>query len=168
MGSFSLRDIILSPFEHESNGLAGPDSRSWNRLYAAARLGFWPLEQQCEEETEHEDHVELNVKAWHAFGYSDQDAYLRSLGSTENFLDYEGYGEVNLALRDIIIEGGWGNRLDLTSKIGGKENYEIEYQQMIPRLNFSPYIQYWYGYNETLLRFDRFGRRLFIGVSFSL
>ncbi len=164
-GSFSLRDIFLSPFEHESNGLAGPDSRSWNRLYAAARFGFWPLEQA---ESEHKDHVELNLKVWHAYGYSDQDAYLRSIGSTETFLDYVGYGEINLALRDIFVQGNWGNRLDITSKIGGKENYEFEYQQKIAHLYFSPYIQYWHGYNETLLRFDRYGKRLFIGVSFSL
>ncbi|HUI44577.1 MAG TPA: phospholipase A [Nitrospirota bacterium] len=167
-GRFSLRDIILSPFEHESNGLAGPDSRGWNRLYAAVRLGFLPMEQQCEAESEQKDHIELNMKLWHAFGYSDEAAYLQSLGSTETFLDYEGYGEINLVLRDVIVQGEWGNRLDVTSRIGGKENYEIEYQQKMPHLNFSPYIQYWNGYDETLLRFDRFGKRAFVGVSFSL
>jgi phospholipase A1 len=168
-GRFSLRDIILGPYEHESNGLAGPDSRSWDRQYAAVRLGLWPLEQRCGAETTgQQDHVELNMKTWHASGYSDQDAYLRALGRTETFPDYEGYGEINLVLRDVIVQGEWGNRLDVTSRIGGKQNFEIQYQQKIPYLNFSPYIQYWNGYGETLLRFDRFGKRMFMGVSFSL
>jgi hypothetical protein len=113
-----------------------------------------------------EDHVELTLKAWHAYGYADQDAYLRSIGIDRTFLDYEGYGEIHLVLRDLLIQGAWGNRIDVTSKIGGKENVEIQYWQMIPSLNFSPFIHYWYGYDETLLRFDRFGKRTFVGVAF--
>lgn len=167
-GRFSLRNIILSPFEHESNGLTGLDSRSWNRQYAAVRLGYRPLERQGEAKSEQKDHIELNMKIWHAYGYADEDDYLRTLGSTETFLDYEGYGEINLVLRDVIVHGEWGNQLDVTSRIGGKQNYEIQYQQKIPYLNFSPYIQYWHGYDETLLRFDSFGKRMFIGVSFTL
>jgi phospholipase A1 len=165
-GSVTLRDIILSPYEHESNGLAGPQSRSWNRVYAAVRMGYLPIREQCDNDPMQKDHVELKVKVWHAYGYSDQDVYLQSIGSNNTFLDYEGYGEVNVALRDILVQGDWGNRIDMTSKIGGKQNFEFQYQQKIPSLNFTPYFQYWYGYDETLLRFDRFGRRAFLGVSF--
>lgn len=165
-GYVTLRDIILSPYEHESNGLAGPQSRSWNRVYAAVRMGFLPIIKQSDEEIMQKDRIELRVKVWHAYGYSDQDAYLQSIGSNNTFLDYEGYGEVNVALRDILVQGAWGNRIDMTSKIGGKQNFEFQYQQKIPTLNFMPYFQYWYGYDETLLRFDRFGRRAFLGVSF--
>jgi phospholipase A1 len=165
-GDFALRNIILSPFEHESNGVAGPDSRSWNRLYAAVRFGFWPRELPPDQYTAEKDHVELTLKAWHAYGYSDQDAYLRSLGIDRSFLDYEGHGEINIVLRDLVFQGSWGNRIDVTSKVGGKENIELQYQQKVPFLHFSPYIQYWYGYDETLLRFDRFGKRTFLGVAF--
>lgn len=165
-GPVALRDIILSPYEHESNGMAGPRSRSWNRLYAKVRLGFLPITKQCEDDSTQKDHVELTMKVWHAYGYSDQDAYLQTIGSNKTFLGYEGHGEVNLVLRDIIVQGDWGNRIDMTSKIGGKQNFELQYQQKIPYLNFTPYIQYWYGYNETLLRFDRFEKRTFLGVSF--
>ncbi len=165
-GSVTLRDIILSPYEHESNGLAGPQSRSWNRVYAAVRVGFLPITKQCDDDSTQKDHVQLKVKVWHAYGFSDEDAYLQSIGSNRTFLDYEGYGEVKVALRDILVQGDWGNRIDMTSKIGGKQNFEFEYQQKIPSLNFTPYFQYWYGYDETLLRFDRYGRRAFLGVSF--
>ncbi len=165
-GPIALRDVIFSPFEHESNGLAGPQSRSWNRVYVAIRLGALPITEPSDDDATRRDHVELYLKVWHAYGYSDETAYLQSIGSNENFLNYEGHGEVILSLRDILVHGGWGNRLDITSRVGGKENFEFQYEQKIPSLNFSPYVQYCYGYDETLLRFDRFGRRAFFGVSF--
>ncbi len=164
-GSFAVRDIIVSPYEHESNGLAGPQSRGWNRLYAAVRLGYWPLEH-CDDASAAKDHVELFIKVWRAYGYSDETTYLQSIGNGSSFLDYEGFGEVHVVLRDIIFEGDRGNRFEIASRVGGKENIELQYVQKIPSLNFSPYFQYWYGYDETLLRFDRFGKRAFFGVSF--
>lgn len=166
-GAFSLRDIILGPYEHESNGLAGPQSRGWNRLYAAVRLGFLPMGEQSDGNSVPKDHIELFLKVWHAYGYSDETAYLQTINSNKTFLGYEGFGEVNLVFRDVIVKGDdWGNRIEVTSRIGGKENIELQYVQRMPSLNFSPYIQYWYGYDETLLRFDRFGNRTFLGVSF--
>jgi len=106
------------------------------------------------------------MKVWYAYGYSDQNIYLRTIGSNETFLDYEGYGEIKLVLRGIIFQGDWRDRIDLTSKIGGKQNFEFEYQLKTPWSNFSPYFQYWNGYDETLLRFDRLGQRSFLGLSF--
>jgi phospholipase A1/A2 len=166
-GFVALRHIILSPYEHESNGLAGPMSRGWNRLYAAVRLGFFPIEEKCDFDSTPKDRIELFLKAWHAYGYSDETAYLQTINSNKTFLGYEGYGEVSLLFRDIIVHGDdWGNSFEITSRIGGKENIELQYVQKMPTLNFSPYVQYWHGYDETLLRFDRFVDRTFVGVSF--
>jgi phospholipase A1/A2 len=166
-GPATLRDIIVSPYEHESNGLAGPQSRSWNRVYAAIRLGFFPIEEKCPIELAPKDRIELFVKAWHAYGYSDQNTYLQTIGSDKTFLGYEGYGEIRLIFRDVIVHGDdWGNRIEISSRFGGKDNLELQYVQRVPRLNFLPYIQFWHGYDETLLRFDRFQDRTFFGVSF--
>lgn len=33
---FRLKNFVISPYEHESNGVDGPDSRSWNRSYILA------------------------------------------------------------------------------------------------------------------------------------
>ncbi len=166
-GLVALRHIILSPYEHESNGLAGPLSRGWNRLYAAVRLGFLPLVEPRDDGSLPKDRIELFLKAWHAYGYSDETAYLQTINSNKTFLGYEGFGEVSLLFRDIIVHGDdWGNSFEVTSRIGGKDNLELQYVQKMPTLNFSPYIQYWHGYDETLLRFDRFEDRTFVGVSF--
>ena len=166
-GAAALRDIILSPYEHESNGLAGPLSRGWNRFYAAVRLGFFPIEEKCDFDSTPKDRIELFLKAWHAYGYSDETTYLQTIGSNKTFLGYEGFGEVSLLFRDIIVHGDdWGNSFEVTSRIGGKDNLELQYVQKVPWLNFLPYLQYWHGYDETLLRFDRFEDRTFMGVSF--
>ncbi len=167
-GAVALRDVILSPYEHESNGLAGPQSRGWNRVYAAVRLGFFPIEKETGDYgSAPRDRIELFLKVWHAYGYSDETAYLQTINSNKTFLGYEGFGEVSLLFRDIIVHGDdWGNRFEATSRIGGKENIELQYVQKMPTLNFSPYVQYWHGYDETLLRFDRFDDRTFVGVSF--
>ncbi len=166
-GAASLRDIILSPYEHESNGLAGTLSRGWNRLYAAVRLGFFPIEERCPDESAPKDRIELFLKVWHAYGYSDETTYLQTIGSNKTFLGYEGYGEARLIFRDVIVHGDdWGNRIEVSSRFGGKDNLELQYVQKVPWLNFTPYIQYWHGYDETLLRFDRFEDRTFFGVSF--
>lgn len=164
-GDTILRSIVLSPYEHESNGVAGPDSRSWNRRYILLRTGFFPSAAA----DDGEDRAEFFLKLWHASGCSDQDAYLRAQGSPDRFLDYAGRGEAGIVVRDVLISGGWGNRLNVTTRIfrdRNKSSYNIEYIQKIKRWNVRPYYQYWYGYNETLLRFDRFERRRFLGLSF--
>jgi len=48
-----------------------------------------------------------------------------------------------------------------------KPSCQMEFRQQLPNMNFAIYLQYWYGYGETLLRFDQFGHRGFAGLSFS-
>ena len=166
-GDFILRNIIFSPFEHESNGLAGIQSRSWNRAYIAVRTGLLPIEENGT--VSPHDRVEIYLKLWHAWGYSDQDVYLQSIGSTSRFLDYAGRGEVELTVRNILLKGAWGNQLIVTTRIfhdSDKNSVNFEYLQKVKNWHIIPYFQYWYGYNETLLRFDRLERRTYVGLAF--
>ncbi len=140
-GPVELRDVVLGLYEHESNGLAGPQSRGWNRAYVAVRLGSLPITEPCNDDSTRKDHIELTVKVWHAYGYSDETAYLQTTGSNETFLGYEGHGEVNLVLRDILVRGGWGNRIDMTSRVGvgGISNFNTSRRSRpcISRLTFN-------------------------------
>ena len=117
------------------------------------------------------DKAQLYVKLWQASGYSGQDDYLRSLGSGAKFLDYMGRGEIGLSVRNFLWGGSLKNhQLDIRTPVfrhSGKRSFEFQLRQQLPRMNFALYLQYWYGYGETLLRFDQFGRRGFAGFSFS-
>jgi len=171
IGPFKLRSIVISPIEHESNGLAGVQSRSWSRQYVLLKFGLKSKEELGIANSFLSDKASLYVKLWHAMGYSDQDAYLRSIGDTGKFLDYMGRGEIGVSVRNFIWGGSLKNhQVDIRTPIfrdKRKKSYEFEFRQQLPDMNFAIYLQYWYGYGETLLRFDRFQRRGFAGLSFS-
>jgi len=171
IGRIKLRNIIVSPLEHESNGLSGIQSRGWNRQYIMIKIGLEPKEKLEITNSFVSDKALVYVKLWHASQYSDQTDYLQSIGSTNTFLDYMGYGEIGLSVRNFLWGGSLKNhQLDIRTPIfrdAQKNSCEFEFRQQLPSMNFALYLQYWYGYGETLLRFDQFGRRGFIGLSFS-
>ena len=171
LGRIRWRNVVLSPLEMESNGLPGPQSRRWNRQYIATSFG---LEPEDKLETPHSfmpDKASLYLKLWFASGFDNIDNYLRSVGSDDDFLEYMGDGEIGLSLRNFLFNGNLRNcQLDLKTPFSGKftkNSYKLEFRQQIPHLNYALYLQYWYGYGETLDRFDKFGRRGFAGLAFS-
>ena len=171
IGRIKLRNIVVSPIEHESNGLAGDQSRSWDRLYVLIKFGLESKEKLDVTNSFLSDKALLYVKVWHAWGYEDENAYLRSIGNNNTFLDYMGRGEVGVSVRNFLWGGSLkDHQLDIRTPIFrdmDKDSYKFEFRQQIPNMNFALYLQYWYGYGETLMRFDQFGRRGFVGLSFS-
>ncbi len=170
-GRFKLRSIIISPIEHESNGLAGVQSRGWNRQYVLIKFGLESKDKLEDSNSFLSDKAMLYIKLWHASSYSDETAYLRSIGSDDKFLDYMGQGEIGVSVRNFLWGGSLrDHQLDVKTPIfraQSKNSYELEFRQQLPNTNFALYLQYWYGYGETLMRFDQFGRRGFVGLSFS-
>jgi phospholipase A1/A2 len=171
IGRFILRNIIISPFEHESDGLAGVGARTWNRQYVLIKFGLESKEKLEETNSFLSDKALLYIRLWYASGYSEENTYLQSIGNNDKFLDYMGQGEVGVSVRNFL----WGgrlrdNQLDIKTPIfldKHKDSYEFEFRQQIPDTNFALYLQYWYGYGETLMRFNQFGHRGFVGLSFS-
>jgi len=132
-------------------------------------VGFEPRNLYKKVDSFTNDMVELDLKVWHAWAYYDQDDYLRSVGSSEKYLNYAGHGEIRVKIRN-AIPWPWDNQLDLSTRIfhgKGKNAFMAEFQQNIPWSNFSLYVQYWRGYDENLLHFDRFVRNYYGGLSFS-
>jgi len=171
LGRFKLRNIVVSPMEHESNGLTGARSRSWNRQYVMVKFGLESGENLEITNSFLSDKAFVYVKLWRASNYSDEDAYLQAIGDSDTFLDYMGRGEVGISVRNFLWGGSFKNhQLDVKTPIlrdKRKDSFEIELRQQLPAMNFALYLQYWYGYGETLLRFDQFGRRGFAGLAFS-
>lgn len=170
IGRIKLRNIVVSPLEHESNGLAGDQSRSWNRQYVIVKFGLESKEKLEVTNSFLSDKALLYVKLWHAYGYSDENAYLQSIGSNDTFLDYMGRGEVGLSVRNFLWGGSLkDHQLDIKTPIfrdRNKDSYQVEFRQQLPNMNFALYLQYWHGYGETLMRFDQYGHRGFVGLAF--
>lgn len=171
VGRLKLRTVVISPLEHESNGLAGLQSRSWNRQYVLIKFGLESKEKLEVTNSFLSDKALVYVKLWHASGHSAQDDYLRSVGSSDKFLDYMGQGEIGAGVRNFLWRGSLkDHQLDIKTPIfrsKRKNSYRFEFRQQLPNMNFALYLQYWYGYGETLLRFDQFGCRGFAGLAFS-
>jgi phospholipase A1 len=165
--SFKLHDVTLGLFEHESNGLTGLDSRSWNRTYLASSFGLESRKPLPETPALSQYRFLMSVKLWVAYDTEDQELYLDSIGKgNEHFLDYAGRGEIFASLRDILIPK---NQIDFRTRIfrsWNKGGYEFGYHQNIPGTDFYLYAQYWYGYGESLLRFAESDRRFKVGFSF--
>ena len=171
IGRIKLRNIVVSPIEHESNGLSGVQSRSWNRQYVLVKFGLESKEKLAITNSFLSDKALLYVKLWNASGYEEENAYLQSVGKDGTFLDYMGRGEIGVSVRNFLWGGALkDHQLDIRTPIfrdSDKDSYKFEFRQQLPNMNFALYLQYWYGYGETLMRFDQFGRRGFVGLSFS-
>jgi phospholipase A1 len=170
-GRLKLRNVIICPLEHESNGLDDTKSRSWNRQYISFSLGYESKKKMGIPNSFISDKVSVYVKFWRASGYSAQNDYLKSIGDSAKFLDYMGQGETGISIRNFVWGGGLKNhQLDIKTPIylkKRKRSCEFEFRQQLPHMNFAIFLQYWYGYGETLLRFNKFGHRSFAGLSFS-
>lgn len=171
IGRFKLRNIVVCLLEHESNGLDAARSRSWNRQYVQLKFGIESKEKLKIANSFLADKASLQIRLWRASGYSGQDEHLRSLGSTRKFLDYMGQGEIGLSVRNFLWRGSLENhQLDIRTPLfryKRRNSYEVQFRQQLPHMNFALYAQYWSGYGETLLRFNKFGNRAFAGLSFS-
>jgi len=131
-------------FEHESNGLDGDSSRSWNRFsliyerFLSAKLTG-------------------RLKIWAPVGNVDDNP---------DITDFRGFQELSFAYKfneDFILETemrkGWS--LDLKGSILLGANYRIS-----KRSNQFLYLQYFLGYSENLITYDQSTHRIRLGVVF--
>ena len=130
---------------HQSNGRAELLSRSWNRMYANfvfAREGF-----------------ALSVKPWIWLDRNDKNS------DNPDIDDYLGHGEVRAAWdhNGHVLSTMVRNQLE-----SGFERGAVELGWSFPVLDYpylKGYVQYFYGYGESLIDYDRRVNRLGIGIS---
>ncbi len=152
--------------EHESNGMATATSRSWNRAYVWPRLEYPDLER-----------LSIGVKAWWRFPESKKRSPTDSTGDDNpDIEDYLGHGEVHLEQASQGSEDRLPyRRVALMLRRGtraGTETAQLDLEYHLYRVwNFFNegiylHVQYFYGYGETLIDYNRLVKKWGLGFSF--
>ena len=136
-------------FEHESNGRDGPDSRSWNRIYWEPRMVIDdPAKLPLDFKT-----LVVALKWWYAYS------------STENadIRDYQGNNELSITLNQHWAQWAFiarkGRRLEY-----GNVQMDINFHFLA---NMDLFFQFWDGYGESLVDYNRSSTRYGFGIAIS-
>ena len=135
-------------FIHQSNGQDGRRSRTWNRVYAST---LWQ-----------HGHLFTNLRAWYRIPEAE--------GTDEN-LDihkYMGYGDLTFSYLYGRSQVGLllRNNLDFNGKNRGAVQVDWSYPLFNAHSTYW-YVEYFNGYGESLIDYDRRVKKAGIGLSFS-
>ncbi len=144
---------------HESDGLAAPRSRGWNRVYGESRFACY---------SQARNYGAITLQVWAPpFGKPDN----------PHIASYLGYGELSLAVgseRGHAWLGDWeiavhfrkGTHSPGTGSIEGDARWRPRYSNF---WRFTPYLygQAFTGYGETLLSYDRALTAIRVGLGFT-
>ncbi len=132
---------------HMSNGQGGTLSRSWNRV--SANFGF------------ERGNLAFMLNPWIRIQEDSED------DDNPDITDYYGHGELWLAYKHKKHTFSLMTRNNIES---GFSNGAIELGWSFPIFNypyFKGYIQYFSGYGESLIDYDRYVNRLGVGIQFT-
>lgn len=137
-------------FQHESNGMSGPDSRSLNIVFVRPAFAIGDLD------------------GWHVIVVPKLFTYAGVSNKNNDIADYRGYGELRL----VLAKNG-GLALSVAGQIGqGFEHGAVQVDLTVPTRMLSNtiasyiHVQYWNGYGESLLDYDKHTDAVRIGLSF--
>lgn len=138
-----LRSRFISVgFSHQSNGRSGDLSRSWNRIYALAafeRGNFY-----------------CAIRPWYRIPESDED------DDNPDIDKYLGYGE----LYGLYIhkEQRFGLMYRNNLRSDNRSTIQIDWSFPLPGNRLNGYLQYFYGYGESLIDYNHANNRIGLGI----
>jgi phospholipase A1 len=143
--------LLTAGFVHQSNGRTIPLSRSWNRIYASALFekGNWAFA----------------IKPWYRLPEDEKTSPTDTDGDDNpDIYKYMGYGELRLAYHKNGHVVTLMERNNLTSDSKGA----VELDYSFPLYGkLKGYVQYFYGYGESLIDYDARTNRISAGVAIS-
>lgn len=133
-------------YQHESNGKGGDSSRSMNMIYAQAELMFGDPAKL---------HASIKPRVWF---------YILDLSDNPDIANYRGYANV-------IVKGGY-EQYEIGAKVQMGDSAQHAGVQLdlsaplLRKFHFMPYfdIQYWNGYGETLLGYNKYTQSVRFGL----
>lgn len=141
-GNFPFVDIV--GIEHQSNGLQGSDSRSWDRAYVQKEFDVLPG-------------FSVDLKLWRVIGDEATNKDIADyLGQGAATFKYSPNDRTQLRLR--VIKG------DEVEKY----SYQFDVSYRRPWVNSAFFISYYEGYGEALISYNRKTRSLRAGLYFPL
>jgi phospholipase A1/A2 len=133
---------IRASFIHQSNGQGGLRSRSWNRLALLTAFG--------------QGNFAGAIRGWYRIPES------RTSDDNPDISDYLGYGDLTLAYK--FPTGTLSATLRNNLKSNNRGAIEIDYSFPFNR-HIKGYIQYFNGYGESLIDYNRSVNRIGIGIA---
>lgn len=135
--------------QHESNGMSGPGSRSLNTVFVRPAFAIGDLD------------------GWHVIVVPKLFTYFDVSKKNEDIADYRGYGELRL-----VLAHNGGLALSVAGRIGQDfDRGATQVDLTIPTGLLSStiasfiHIQYWNGYGESLLDYDKHTEAVRFGLS---
>ena len=130
---------------HQSNGQAGLQSRSWNRVYSNFIF--------------EKDNFVVSFKPWI---WVSKD---KTTSDNPDITDFMGHGEIRAAWQrnDHVVSMMIRNQLE-----SGFDKGAVELGWSIPIFNYpylKAYVQYFHGYGESLIDYNRKVNRIGVGIS---
>lgn len=142
-------DYFSVALNHQSNGQSGDLSRSWNRIIAETGVVF--------------ANGLLNTKLWWRIPESSRTGPLGD--DNPDITRYLGYGEV----RYVFVHGGNTVSVMLRNNVKFSNNkgaIEIGYNYPLHK-KIKGYVQFFNGYGDSLIDYDRNQQRIAIGIKLS-
>jgi len=136
-----LSHIVLG-LNHQSNGLGGSLSRSWNRITF--------------DTTWADKNWAINLRLWQRIEESRED------DDNPDIEDYLGYGQIQLGYQwgEKRVTGIYYNNFD---REDNRSSVDISFSAPISS-KLRGFVQYFNGYGETLINYNRRTRRIGVGV----
>jgi phospholipase A1 len=138
---------------HESNGKNDPFSRSWNRIYTQAYFQIGDFF--------------ISPRIWYRFKEPRKKHPMDDNGDDNpDIHHYLGYGDLTVLYPwgSHLLQGTLTNNLSRNSNKGG---INLEWSFPLWDKNLFGFLQYYYGYGESLIDYDKLTHRVGLGFSFS-
>jgi phospholipase A1 len=133
---------VRASFIHQSNGQGGLRSRSWNRLALQTAFG--------------RGNFAGALRGWYRIPES------RATDDNPDITDYLGYGDLLLAYK--FPKGTLSATLRNNLKSNNRGSIEIDYSFPLNK-HIKGYVQYFNGYGESLIDYNRSINRIGIGIA---